>query len=359
MEKGLVPSTRRVVAKPTRELALGSTTTRLFGNDCFRRCHHIRTRFAIVESSAIVQRDLLQRRCRTGTRTNGLIFCCAQSYLRLCINSTNVLTKTRASRESASRECRPQTWLGVTTATTESTVAARVANETKSRNARHDESAAFSDMHRRRASGDFVAASSSLPPVSKATVEAANEFVGFFSLLAETHSHCVQATTDVDRLVIRVDRGRDGTAVASQATLFTDDDEKQSFLDAEWQHSEDEERDQQTLIELYRDLLEASTSRRRRTHRAGVFDASWLPDDEERPSAFVAGAVQPHNEDDDDDDDADSTRCRVPTRNCSSCKHDLPAATHFYSDRKTCKACLRYHLRYSRRKRKHEKKLHN
>ena len=266
-----------------------------------------------------------------------------------------MFTKTRASRESASRECRPQTRLGVTTVTTESTVAARVANETKTRNARHDESAAFSDMHRpRRASGDFVAASSSLPPVSKANVEAANEFGGFFSLLAETtHSHCVQATTDVDHLVIRVDRGRDGAAVASHATLFTDDDDVERFLDAEWQHSEDEERDQQTLIELYRDLLEASTSRRRRPHRAGVFDASWLPDEEGRLSAFVAGAVQPHNED--DDDHTDPTRRRVPMRNCSSCKHDLPAATHFYSDRKTCKACLRYHLRYARRKRKREK----
>ena len=213
----------------------------------------------------------------------------------------------------------------------------------------------------RRASGDFVAASSSSssPPVSKA--EAANEFVGFFSPLAETtHSHCVKATTDVDDLVIRVDRGRDGTGVASRATLFTVDDDMERFLDAEWQHSEDkgEERDQQTLIELYRDLLEASTSGRRRPHRAGVFDASGLPDEEGRLSAFVAAEVQPHGEDD-NDDHADPTRRRVPTRYCSSCKHALPAATHFYSDRKTCKACLRYHLRYSRRKRKRKKKLHN
>ena len=255
------------------------------------------------------------------------------------------------NEDIAKRDCRPQMRLGATT-TTESTVAVRVINETKSGNARQGESARREMSRRRRASGDFVAASSSTPPVSEA--EAAHECVGFFSPLAETtHSHCVQATTDVDHLVIRVDRGRDGAAVASHATLFTDDDEVQRFLDAEWQHREDEERDQQTLIELYRDLFEASTSRRRRPHRAGVFDASWLPDDEERPSAFVAAAVQPHGED--DDDDVDPTRRRVPMRNCSSCRHDLPAATHFYSDRRTCKACLRYHLRYARRKCKHEK----
>ena len=122
-----------VVVKRQRERALGSTTTKLFGKDCFRRCDHICACFAIVESSAIVQRDLLRHRCRTGTRTNGLLIsCCAQSSLPLCPNSTNVFTKTRASRESASRECRPQTRLGVTTTTTtESTVAARVINETK------------------------------------------------------------------------------------------------------------------------------------------------------------------------------------------------------------------------------------
>ena len=258
------------------------------------------------------------------------------------------------NEDIAKRDCRPQMRLGATT-TTESTVAVRVINETKSGNARQGESARREMSRRRRASGDFVAASSSTPPVSEA--EAAHECVGFFSPLAETtHSHCVQATTDVNHLVIGVDRGRDGTAVASRATLFTDDDEVQRFLDAEWQHSEDkgEERDQQTLIELYRDLLEASTSRRRRPHSAGVFDASGLPDDEGRLSASVAAAVQPHGEDD-DDDDVDPTRRRVLMRNCSSCKHDLPAATHFYSDRKTCRACLRYHLRYARRKRKREK----
>ena len=87
------PSTTAASLVPSRERALGSTTTKLFGNDDFQHYDYIRTRFAIVESSAIVQRDLLRRRYRTGTRTNGLIFCCAQSYLRLCINSTKHVHK--------------------------------------------------------------------------------------------------------------------------------------------------------------------------------------------------------------------------------------------------------------------------
>ena len=263
-----------------------------------------------------------------------------------------MFTKTRASRESASRACRPQTRLGVTTATTATLVAARVANETKTRNARHDESAAFSDMHRpRRASDDFVVASSSRPPVS----EAANEFVEFFSPLAETtHSHCVKATIDVDDAH---DCGRDGAAaVASRALLFTDDNEMERFLNAERrQRLEEEERDEQTLIELHRDLVKASTSRRRRTHRAVMSGAAWLLEEEGQPSTSVAAAPQPQSS---ARAHADPTRCHVPMRNCSSCKHDFPAATHFYSDRKTCIACLRYHLRYSRRKRKREKMEH-
>ena len=206
-------------------------------------------------------------------------------------------------------------------------------------------------MHRRRrrASGDLVAASSSsLPPVS----EAANEFVELFSSLAAT-AHCVQAAIDVDRVLDALERGRDGADVASRATLFTDDDGMQSFLEAERRHrGDEEERDQQPLIELYSDLVEASISWRRRNHRRHVFGASWLPDEEGRPSASVAVAPQSRSR----SAGADQTRRRVPTRYCSSCRHDLPAATHFYSDRKTCKACLRYHLRYSRRKRKHEKR---
>lgn len=42
-------------------------------------------------------------------------------------------------------------------------------------------------------------------------------------------------------------------------------------------------------------------------------------------------------------------------RYCSSCRHSLPAATHFLPRRKTCASCLRYHKRYARRKRKREK----
>ena len=210
-------------------------------------------------------------------------------------------------------------------------------------------------MHRRRrrASGDFVAASSSsLPPVS----EAATEFVEFFSpLAATTHSHCVKVAIDVDDAL---DRGRDGAAaVASRALLFTDDNEMERFLNAERrQRLDEEERDQQTLIELYRDLVKASTSRRRRrTHRADVFDASRFLAEEGQPStSFAAVAPQPQSS---AHADADPTRRRGPTRYCSSCRHDLSAATYFYSDRKTCIACLRYHLRYARRKRKHEKKL--
>ena len=210
-------------------------------------------------------------------------------------------------------------------------------------------------MHRRRrASGDFVVASSSLPPVS----EAENEVVEFFSPLAAT-AHCVQAAIDVDRVLDALERGRDGADVASRATLFTDDDGMQSFLDAEQRHREyEEERDQQTLIELHRDLVKASTSRRRRRiDRAVILDAARFPAEEGQPStSFAAIVPQPQSS---ADADADPTRCRVPMRNCSSCKHDLPAMTHFYSDRKTCKACLRYHLRYSRRKRRREKKLHD
>jgi len=209
-------------------------------------------------------------------------------------------------------------------------------------------------MHRRRrASGDFVAASSSLPPVS----EAANEFVEFFSPLAAT-AHCVQAAIDVDRVLDALERGRDGADGVLRATLFTDDDGMQSFLDAERRHRKDEEeRDQQPLIELYRDLVEASTSRRRRTHRRHVFGASWLPDEEGRPSVSVAVAPQSRSR----GGDGDPTRRRVTTRYCSSCRHDLSAETHFYIDRKTCKACLRYHVRYSRRKREkmeHTAKTH-
>jgi hypothetical protein len=207
-------------------------------------------------------------------------------------------------------------------------------------------------MHRRRrrASGDFVAASSSssLPPVS----EAANEFVEFFSpLAATTHSHCVKPAFDVDDAL---GRGRDA-AVASRALLFTDDNEMQRFLNAERrQRLDEEERDQQTLIELHRDLVKASTSqRRRRIDRAVILDAAWLTAEEGQPStSFAALVPQPHSS---AHAHADPTQGRVPTRYCSSCRHDLPAATHFYSDRKTCKACLRYHLRHSRRKRKHEK----
>jgi len=212
-------------------------------------------------------------------------------------------------------------------------------------------------MHRRRrrrASDDLVAASSSsLPPVS----EAANEFVEFFSPLAETiHSHCVKVAIDVDDAL---GRGRDGAAaVASRALLFTDDNEMERFLNAERrQRLEEEERDQQTLIELYRDLVKASTSqRRRRTNRAVIFDASRFLAEEGQPStSFAAVVPQPHSS---AHADADQTRRRVPTLYCSSCRHDMSAETHFYSDRKTCKACLRYHLRYSRRKRKREKVEH-
>ena len=211
-------------------------------------------------------------------------------------------------------------------------------------------------MHRRRrASGDFVAASSSsssssLPPVS----EAANEVVEFFSSLAETtKSHCAKPAIDVDDAL---DRGLDAAAaIASRALLFTDDNEMQRFLNAERrQWLDEEERDQQTLIELHRDLVKASTSqRRRRTNRAVVFDASRSLAEEGQPSTSLAALVpQPHSS---GHAHADPTQGRVPTRYCSSCRHDLPATTHFYSDRKTCKACLRYHLRHSRRKRKHEK----
>lgn len=42
---------------------------------------------------------------------------------------------------------------------------------------------------------------------------------------------------------------------------------------------------------------------------------------------------------------------------CSSCKHDLPAATHFTPERKTCVNCLRYHKRYARQKRKLDKQF--
>lgn len=42
-------------------------------------------------------------------------------------------------------------------------------------------------------------------------------------------------------------------------------------------------------------------------------------------------------------------------RYCSSCRHSLPAATHFLPRRKTCASCLRYHKKYARRKRKREK----
>jgi len=243
-----------------------------------------------------------------------------------------------------------------TTRTTPCRGAARVTNWKRA----SGQKCAFSDMYRRRrrASGDFVAASSSssLPPVS----EAANEFVEFFSpLAATTHSHCPKVAIDVDDAL---DRGRDGAAaVASRALIFTDDNEMQRFLNAERrQRLDEEERDQQTLIELHRDLVKASTSRRRRrrTHRAVILDAAWLPAEEGQPSTSFAAVVPKPQSSADADADADPTRRRVPTRYCSSCKHDFPAVTHFYSDRKTCKACLRYHLRYSRRKRKREKMEH-
>ena len=46
----------------------------------------------------------------------------------------------------------------------------------------------------------------------------------------------------------------------------------------------------------------------------------------------------------------------VEVRYCTSCRHDLPVATHFTPRRKTCVSCLRYHKTYARRKRKVEKR---
>jgi len=203
-------------------------------------------------------------------------------------------------------------------------------------------------------------ASSSLPPVFEAETEAkaADEFE-FFSALAETRSHCVETAIDVGRVVDALDCGRDDTAVASRAMLFNDDNETQRFLDAERrQRLDEEERDQRTLSELHRDLVEASTSRsKRRTHRAVVLDAR-LFEEEGRSSASVAVAPEwrsGYEEPIRRPLSSSSSSSPTLTRYCSSCRHDLPAVTYFYSDRKTCKACLRYHLRYSRRKRKHEK----
>jgi len=201
-------------------------------------------------------------------------------------------------------------------------------------------------------------ASSSLPPVSEAEAKAADEFE-FFSALAETRSHCVETAIDVGRVVDALDCGRDDTAVASRAMLFNDDNETQRFLDAERrQRLDEEERDQRTLSELHRDLVEASTSRsKRRTHRAVVLDAR-LFEEEGRSSASVAVAPKwrsGYEEPIRRPLSSSSSSSSALTRYCSSCRHDLPAVTYFYSDRKTCKACLRYHLRYSRRKRKHEK----
>ena len=51
-----------------------------------------------------------------------------------------------------------------------------------------------------------------------------------------------------------------------------------------------------------------------------------------------------------------SPKVVVEVRYCSSCRHDLPVATHFTPRRKTCMSCLRYHKRYARRKRKVEKR---
>lgn len=54
-----IPSTRRVIAKPTRERAPGSTTTKLFANDYFQRNNYISMRSTIVESSATTRLCLL------------------------------------------------------------------------------------------------------------------------------------------------------------------------------------------------------------------------------------------------------------------------------------------------------------
>ena len=51
-----------------------------------------------------------------------------------------------------------------------------------------------------------------------------------------------------------------------------------------------------------------------------------------------------------------SPKVVVEVRYCTSCRHDLPVATHFTPRRKTCVSCLRYHKTYARRKRKVEKR---
>jgi hypothetical protein len=51
-----------------------------------------------------------------------------------------------------------------------------------------------------------------------------------------------------------------------------------------------------------------------------------------------------------------SPKVVVEVRYCTSCRHDLPVATHFIPRRKTCVSCLGYHKRYARRKRRVEKR---
>ena len=54
---------------------------------------------------------------------------------------------------------------------------------------------------------------------------------------------------------------------------------------------------------------------------------------------------------------ASTTEILIDVLYCSSCKHALPAATHFKPRRKTCVDCLGYHKRYARQKRALDKRL--
>jgi hypothetical protein len=54
---------------------------------------------------------------------------------------------------------------------------------------------------------------------------------------------------------------------------------------------------------------------------------------------------------------ASTTELLIDVLYCSSCKHALPAATHFKPRRKTCVNCLGYHKRYARQRRALDKRL--